>query len=86
MKHATNAFLDGEVIAFDARRRSGDWILKEVEHYLGRFVAYPSEHARVAHTLWIAHTHLMDCWEVYSANRFCIAGARLGENACIRDH
>ena len=63
MKHATNAFLDGEVIAFDARRRSGDWILKEVEHYLGRFVAYPSEHARVAHTLWIAHTHLMDCWE-----------------------
>ena len=23
----------------------------------------PDEHARVAHTLWIAHTHLMDCWE-----------------------
>ena len=63
MKHATNAFLDEEVIAFDAQRRSGDWILKQVEHYLGRFVAYPSEHARVAHTLWIAHTHLMDCWK-----------------------
>ena len=63
MKYATNAFLDGEVIAFDAQRRSGDWILKQVENYLGRFVAYPSEHARVAHTLWIAHTHLMDCWE-----------------------
>jgi hypothetical protein len=34
-----------------------------VETYLSRFVAYPSEHALVAHTLWIAHTHLMDCWE-----------------------
>jgi hypothetical protein len=29
-----------------------------VENYLKRFVSYPSEHARVAHTLWIAHTHL----------------------------
>jgi hypothetical protein len=63
MKHATNASLDREVIAFDAQRLSGDWILKQVEHYLGRFVAYPSEHACVAHTLWIVHTHLMDCWE-----------------------
>lgn len=34
-----------------------------VETYLRRFVAYPSEHALVAHSLWIAHTHLMDCWE-----------------------
>jgi len=34
-----------------------------VEFYIGRFVAYPSEHALVAHTLWIAHTHLMDHWE-----------------------
>jgi Protein of unknown function (DUF3631) len=34
-----------------------------VETYLSRFVAYPSEHALVAHTLWIAHTHLMGCWE-----------------------
>src|SRR5262245_62154346 len=38
-------------------------ILDDVHEFLGRFVAYPSEEARVAHTLWIAHTHLMDCWE-----------------------
>lgn len=38
-------------------------ILDEVHHFLGRFVAYPSDHAHVAHTLWIAHAHLMDCWE-----------------------
>jgi hypothetical protein len=31
-----------------------------VENYLRRFVAYPSEHALVAHTLWIAHTHLIE--------------------------
>lgn len=37
--------------------------LDEVHAFLGRFVAYPSEHAHVAHTLWIAHTHLMDAWE-----------------------
>jgi len=34
-----------------------------VEGYVKRFVIYPSEHARVAHVLWIAHAHLMDCWE-----------------------
>ncbi len=38
-------------------------VLDDVEAYLGRFVAYPSEHAGVAHALWIAHTHLMDAWE-----------------------
>jgi hypothetical protein len=42
---------------------SGAWVLNQIEGYIGRFVAYPSEQARAAHTLWIAHTHLMDCWE-----------------------
>lgn len=42
---------------------AGAAVLDEVYHYLGRFVAYPSEDARVAHTLWVAHTHLMDAWE-----------------------
>jgi hypothetical protein len=42
---------------------SGAWVLNQIESYIGRFVAYPSDHARVAHTLWIAHAHLMDCWE-----------------------
>lgn len=38
-------------------------LLDDVHAFLGRFVAYPSEHAHVAHTLWIIHTHLMDAWE-----------------------
>lgn len=37
--------------------------LDDVESYLRRFVAYPSDHACVAHVLWIAHTHRMDLWE-----------------------
>jgi Protein of unknown function (DUF3631) len=38
-------------------------ILSGVETFISRFVIFPSEHARVAHTLWIAHTHLMNVWE-----------------------
>ena len=37
--------------------------IDDVLAYLRRFVAYPSEHAAVAHALWIVHTHLMDAWE-----------------------
>ena len=42
---------------------AGADILNGVEAFLSRFVAYPSEHARIAHVLWIAHTHRMDAWE-----------------------
>ena len=49
--HSTNAPTDGAAL------------LDQVHAFLGRFVAYPSEHAHNAHTLWIAHTHAMDAWE-----------------------
>ena len=35
-----------------------------VENFIRRFVSYPSEHACVAHALWIAHCHFMDLWEL----------------------
>jgi hypothetical protein len=41
----------------------GDKLLADLYAFLGRFVAYPSGHAHVAHVLWIVHTHLMDVWE-----------------------
>jgi hypothetical protein len=41
----------------------GAALLDQIEEFLGRFVAYPSEAARIAHTLWIAHTWFMDSWE-----------------------
>ncbi len=41
----------------------GAELLDDIKAFLARFIAYPTEHAVIAHTLWIAHTHLMDCWE-----------------------
>src|SRR6195952_1410184 len=38
-------------------------VLNDVEEVLGRFVAYPSDAARYAHVLWIAHTWFMDEWD-----------------------
>jgi uncharacterized protein DUF3631 len=46
-----------------ATTESGDILLDAVEAFLARFVIYPSEHAKVAHVLWIGHTHLMDKWD-----------------------
>jgi hypothetical protein len=44
-------------------RGEGAALLEDVHRFLMRFVIYPSEHAHIAHTLWIAHTHLMTAWE-----------------------
>ena len=44
-------------------REDGAALLDDVSAFLGRFVAYPSEHARTAHALWIAHAHLMERWD-----------------------
>jgi hypothetical protein len=41
----------------------GAAILNDVRSFLSRFIAYPSEHAKIAHVLWAAHTHLMGAWE-----------------------
>lgn len=49
-----NAQLDQIALDNDARR--AERVLSRVYEFLGRFVAYPSEHARIAHTLWIANT------------------------------
>jgi hypothetical protein len=38
-------------------------ILARIERFVRRFVAYPDDHARKAHVLWIAHTHAMNCWD-----------------------
>jgi len=37
--------------------------LNEIKAYLKRFIAYPSEHELVAHTVWIVHTHMMEQWD-----------------------
>jgi hypothetical protein len=42
---------------------NGADLLDDIEHFLGRFVVYPSQHERRAHVLWIAHCWWMDCWD-----------------------
>jgi len=41
----------------------GAAVLFEVHQFVGRFVAYPDDASHVAHTLWIAHTHMMDAFD-----------------------
>jgi hypothetical protein len=41
----------------------GAELLDDVRTFLARFVVYPTGHELIAHTLWIAHAHLMDRWE-----------------------
>jgi hypothetical protein len=61
VNHATNKELDELAERSDAAQ--GEAILRKVYEFLGRFVVYPSEHAHVAHALWVLHAHLMDRWE-----------------------
>ena len=51
-------------------------LLGEVEKFLGRFVAYPSAASKIAHVLWVFHTHCMDEWE--STPRIVFASAEPG--------
>jgi uncharacterized protein DUF3631 len=51
------------VLADTDAHPDGDPLLHEVAAFCGGYVAYPSEHAQIAHTLWIAHTHLMAAWD-----------------------
>lgn len=46
----------------NVRNYSLDELLAEVVEWLGRFVAYPTEHHKLAHALWILHAHAMECW------------------------
>jgi hypothetical protein len=57
--HAARAMHD-EARPFE---NEGAAILNDVRSFLSRFIAYPSEHAKVAHVLWVAHAHLMDAWD-----------------------
>ena len=48
---------------WDLPSPGGGDLLDDLEAFVSRFVVYPSEAARTAHILWIAHTWFMDAWE-----------------------
>jgi hypothetical protein len=62
---------------------SGAKVLDDVCSFLGRFVAYPSEHAQIAHTLWIAHTHLMVAWDSTPRIAFLSAEPESGKTRAL---
>lgn len=51
------------LVSARTRGPGGAEVLDDVERFLSRFVAFPSEACRVAVTLWAAHTHVVDCFE-----------------------
>ena len=63
-------------------RRSQDAI-DLVASYLRRFVAYANEHAVVAHTLWIAHTHLLDEFDTTPRLAFMSAEPMSGKTRAL---
>jgi hypothetical protein len=48
-------------------------ILDEIYDYVGRFVSFPDDESRIAHTLWVAHTHLIE--SVYYTPRLYVLSA-----------
>jgi hypothetical protein len=54
---------NGKTPPTNVDRSEGAALLHDVETFVKRFIIYPSEHAPVAHVLWIAHAHLMSAWE-----------------------
>jgi hypothetical protein len=73
-----------EYAAIDAvAEHDGGPLLNDVHAYLSRFICYPSEHAAIAHTLWIAHTHLMPSWESTPRIAFLSAEPGSGKSRCL---
>lgn len=74
---------DGPVSAPWDEQADGEAVLNRLDGFLARFVAYPTEHARVAHALWIAHAHLMDRWESTPRIAFLSPEPGSGKSRCL---
>jgi hypothetical protein len=73
-----------EYAAIDAvAEHDGGPLLNDVRAHLNRFIRYPSEHAAIAHTLWIAHAHLMPAWESTPRLAFLSAEPESGKTRCL---
>jgi hypothetical protein len=53
----------GGVVRLVSNAPSDKSILSDLIAFLGRYVVYPSEYAKIALALWIMHAHLMDAWD-----------------------
>ena len=71
-----------EPIAADPNA-DGAALLEDVHAFLARFLIHPSEDTHVAHTLWIAHCHLMDSWESTPRLAFLSAEPESGKTRAL---
>jgi hypothetical protein len=55
--------LDELVPIAEPEQVDGAELLDDIHDFIQRFVVYPSDYNLVAHTLWIVHAWLMDCWD-----------------------
>ena len=81
VERADNAELDALALKSDARQ--GERAINAVYKFLGRFVAYPSKDAHLAHALWILHTHMMDAWETTPRIAFLSAEPASGKTRAL---
>ncbi|MGG7509379.1 DUF3631 domain-containing protein [Plantibacter sp. YIM 135249] len=58
-------------------------LLDEVKVFLERFIAYPSPESSTAHTLWIAHAHLVDSFENTPRLAFLSPEPGSGKSRCM---
>src|SRR2546423_1477229 len=84
--HPMNPIIENNALddlALETDARQGAAMLNQVYAFLGRFVAYPSDHARVAHALWCVHAHLMDRWESTPRLAFLSAEPASGKSRAL---
>ena len=62
---------------------AGAQLLNDIHNFVGRFVSYPSDHAHVAHTLWIAHAHAMERWDSTPRIAFLSPEPGSGKSRCL---
>ena len=83
METEMNTVVAVDFRAADEERGHDVLPLDLVEAYLRRFVAYPSEHALVAHVLWIAHAHLILCFDTTPRLAFMSAEKMSGKTRAL---
>jgi hypothetical protein len=61
----------------------GAAVLGLARDYLKKYVAYPSQHALVAHVLWCAHTHLLEAFDSTPRGAFLSAFPESGKTRAL---
>jgi hypothetical protein len=67
----------------DLAHLEGCAVLDAVDDFLARFISYPNDHARHAHTLWLAHTWRMDEWDSTPRLAFMSPEKGSGKTRCL---